>query len=60
MYIAGESYAGKYVPYIADAMVNKKDTEFYDVKGIMIYDPSVAEDVLLEDSELQYNSFLTH
>ncbi|PVH98259.1 alpha/beta-hydrolase [Periconia macrospinosa] len=49
VYIAGESYAGKYVPYIADAMVKKNDTEIYDVKGIMIYDPSIAEDVLLED-----------
>ncbi|CAI6333565.1 unnamed protein product [Periconia digitata] len=49
VYIAGESYAGKYVPYIADAMLNKEDPEFYDVKGILIYDPSVAEDVLLED-----------
>ncbi|OAK99268.1 carboxypeptidase cpdS precursor [Phaeosphaeriaceae sp. SRC1lsM3a] len=49
VYITGESYAGRYVPYIANAMVDKNDTEYYDVKGIMFYDPSVAEDVLLED-----------
>lgn len=26
VYIAGESYAGYYVPYIADAFLNSKDT----------------------------------
>jgi carboxypeptidase D len=26
VYITGESYAGYYVPYIADAMLNKNDT----------------------------------
>jgi carboxypeptidase D len=30
-------------------MLNENNTEFYDVKGVMIYDPSVAEDSLLED-----------
>ena len=27
VFITGESYAGYYVPYIADAMLNKNDTE---------------------------------
>ncbi|KAF2125792.1 carboxypeptidase cpdS precursor [Dothidotthia symphoricarpi CBS 119687] len=49
VYITGESYAGRYVPYIADAMLSKNDTEYYNAKGIMFYDPSVAEDALLED-----------
>ncbi|KAF2260498.1 carboxypeptidase cpdS precursor [Lojkania enalia] len=49
IYIAGESYAGKYIPYIADAALSKNDTEYYDVRGILIYDPSVASDALLED-----------
>ncbi|KAF2030682.1 carboxypeptidase cpdS precursor [Setomelanomma holmii] len=49
VYIAGESYAGRYVPYIADAMLQQNDTEFFDVKAIMVYDPSVNEDVILED-----------
>ncbi|KAF1833457.1 alpha/beta-hydrolase [Decorospora gaudefroyi] len=49
IYITGESYAGRYVPYIADAMLDAKDTCYYDVRGIMIYDPSIASDVLLED-----------
>ncbi|KAF2022386.1 carboxypeptidase cpdS precursor [Aaosphaeria arxii CBS 175.79] len=49
VFIAGESYAGKYIPYFADAMLEKNDTKYYDVKGIMVYDPSVASDALLED-----------
>ena len=40
IWITGESYAGMYVPYIADAMYKKKDTRNFNVKGIMIYDPS--------------------
>lgn len=38
VYIVGESYAGYYVPYIADAMLNKADEEYFDVKGITIYE----------------------
>jgi carboxypeptidase D len=49
VYIAGESYAGKYIPYFAEAMLESNDTEHFDVQGIMIYDPSVASDALLED-----------
>lgn len=49
VYITGESYAGRYVPFIANAMLDANDTSYYDVKGVMFYDPSVAEDVLLED-----------
>lgn len=49
VYITGESYAGRYVPYIADAMLQKNDSCYYDVKGVMFYDPSIASDVLLEE-----------
>lgn len=46
VYIAGESYAGMYVPYIASAALDKNDTTYYDVEGILIYDPSIAYDDL--------------
>lgn len=46
VYIAGESYAGMYVPYIASAMLDTNDTTYYDVNGIMVYDPSIAYDDL--------------
>lgn len=42
VYIAGESYAGYYVPYIADAMLNANDTTYYNFQASMIYDPSVT------------------
>ncbi|KAI9782639.1 MAG: hypothetical protein M1816_001753 [Peltula sp. TS41687] len=48
IYITGESYAGYYVPYIADAMLNANDTKYYDLQGTMIYDPSLASDEIQE------------
>jgi carboxypeptidase D len=48
VYIAGESYAGYYVPYIADAMFNANDTEYYNISSIMIYDPSLTYNVVQE------------
>lgn len=48
VYIAGESYAGYYVPYIADAMFKANDKEFYNISSILIYDPSLSHDVVQE------------
>ncbi|KAI1327188.1 alpha/beta-hydrolase [Xylariaceae sp. FL0255] len=42
VYITGESYAGAYVPYIASAMLDKNDTTYYDLSGIIIYDPVIG------------------
>ncbi|KAG0645168.1 putative serine carboxypeptidase [Hyphodiscus hymeniophilus] len=49
VFIAGESYAGYYVPYIADAMLNKNNTQYYDVEATMIYDPSTSYDAIQND-----------
>ncbi|KAI0836636.1 alpha/beta-hydrolase [Hypoxylon sp. FL0890] len=46
VYIAGESYAGAYCPYIASAMLDKNDTTYYNVSGMMIYDPVIGDDVV--------------
>ena len=48
IYIAGESYAGYYVTYIADAMYNKNDKKLFDPRGIMLYSPTIAEWVIQE------------
>jgi carboxypeptidase D len=48
VYITGESYAGYYVPYIADAMFNADDKEYYNISSIMIYDPSLNSDAIQE------------
>jgi carboxypeptidase D len=34
IYVTGESYAGRYVPYISAAFLDQKDPEYYDLKGI--------------------------
>lgn len=44
IYITGESYAGQYVPYIASAFLDTKDETNFNLKGIMIYDPSINND----------------
>jgi carboxypeptidase D len=33
IYVTGESYAGRYVPYIADAMLDQNDKCYFDVQG---------------------------
>ncbi|KAJ7135973.1 Alpha/Beta hydrolase protein [Mycena epipterygia] len=40
--VAGESYAGYYIPYIADAMLNANDTRFFNVDAAFSVDPIVG------------------
>jgi carboxypeptidase D len=47
IYIAGESYAGVYVPFIASQMLDAKDSNYFNVEGTMIYDPSINSDLVL-------------
>ncbi|CAK9785906.1 serine carboxypeptidase [Cutaneotrichosporon oleaginosum] len=42
IYVTGESYAGRYVPYIANAMLDANDTTHFDMSGILIYDPVIG------------------
>ncbi|TLD26157.1 carboxypeptidase D [Venturia nashicola] len=49
IYITGESYAGMFVPYIADAMFNSKDKEHFDVQGTMIYDGGINQDSIMQE-----------
>ncbi|CCU81548.1 cpdS/carboxypeptidase [Blumeria hordei DH14] len=58
IYITGESYAGYYVPYIADAFLNHNDTEYYNVQGTMIYDPSVTTSVV--DNQIPAVAFVDY
>lgn len=36
VYITGESYAGQYIPYIASNFLDRKDTKYYNLKGIQV------------------------
>ena len=39
IYLAGESYAGMYIPYIADAMFRAENSTYYGLEATMMYDP---------------------
>lgn len=47
VYLTGESYAGQYIPYIASYMLDQNNTDYYNVKGIQINDPSIGVDSVL-------------
>lgn len=53
-YITGESYAGMYCPYIAAAMLDQNDTAYFDISGLMIYDPSFQYDVASQVSTVPF------
>ncbi|KAI5776917.1 putative pheromone processing carboxypeptidase [Geopyxis carbonaria] len=46
IYVTGESYAGYYVPYIVSHMYERNNTDLFDPRGLMIYDPSLTYDVI--------------
>lgn len=43
IYVTGESYAGRYVPYVSAAMLDKNDTTHFDLSGALMYDPCIAQ-----------------
>ncbi|OAP63694.1 hypothetical protein AYL99_02921 [Fonsecaea erecta] len=49
VYITGESYAGQYIPYIASYMIDQNNTDYYNVAGIQINDPSIGLDSVLTE-----------
>ncbi|KAF4637912.1 hypothetical protein G7Y89_g178 [Cudoniella acicularis] len=42
IYVTGESYAGRYVPYISAAILDRNDTDHFDLKGALMYDPCIG------------------
>ncbi|MCJ1313735.1 hypothetical protein MMC25_007415 [Agyrium rufum] len=48
VYLAGESCAGRYIPYVAKQMLDANDTTYFNVSGIMIYSPALG------DSNIEY------
>ncbi|KAJ3175340.1 hypothetical protein HDU87_006290 [Geranomyces variabilis] len=43
IYIAGESYAGMYIPYIGDAMLASNAPTYFNLQGTLMYDPVIGE-----------------
>jgi len=64
IYVTGESYAGRYVPYISAAMLDQKDKEYYDLSGALAYDPCIgsfvytAEEAVTAPFVNEYNNVL--
>ncbi|KAH5737487.1 carboxypeptidase [Parastagonospora nodorum] len=48
-YITGESYAGYYVPYIADSFIQANDSKYWNLAGISINDPIIGDDTLQQE-----------
>lgn len=42
VFLTGESYAGQYIPYIASAMLKQDNETPFNVKGALLYDPSIG------------------
>ncbi|PMD29624.1 carboxypeptidase S3, penicillopeptidase S3, CPD-S3 [Hyaloscypha variabilis F] len=42
IYVTGESYTGRYVPYISAAMIDKHDRTYFDLAGALTYDPCIG------------------
>ena len=51
VYLTGESYAGFYVPYIADAFINQQDSVYYNLAGVAINDPIIGDSTLQQEGE---------
>ncbi|KZT23191.1 alpha/beta-hydrolase [Neolentinus lepideus HHB14362 ss-1] len=49
LYVTGESYAGYYVPYIANYIYNHPGDLDLSLKGIWISDPSLSYDIVQEE-----------
>ena len=51
VYLTGESYAGFYVPYIADAFINAMDKVYYNLAGVAINDPIIGDSTIQQEGE---------
>lgn len=49
VYVTGSSYSGMYSPYVASAMLDANDANYFDVSGMQIFDGYFAKDVLARD-----------
>lgn len=62
VYLTGESYAGMFVPYIANHFLEQEDDRYYNVKGIQINDPAMGPLPIMEQVfQVQYlNKYSSH
>ena len=48
-YLTGESYAGFYIPYIANAFLDQNETSTFNLGGIMLGDPIIGDGALQKE-----------
>ncbi|WYZ40887.1 hypothetical protein EsH8_IV_001228 [Colletotrichum jinshuiense] len=49
VFLAGSSYSGAYTPYIISAMLDAKDADHFDARGMMLFDPIISQLALGQD-----------
>lgn len=54
IYVTGESYAGRYVPYISAAMLDQNDTEYFNLSGALVYDPCIGDFNAIQEEYVTY------
>lgn len=57
-YITGESYAGIYIPYIGDAMIQSKQAADYNLSGALLFSPTLHEKPVNYQQEVVTKPFL--
>lgn len=57
VYITGSSYSGMYCPYIASAMLDANDTQYFDVRGMQVFDGLYSNEPISQD--IPVSSFAT-
>ncbi|KAG6358921.1 hypothetical protein INS49_012441 [Diaporthe citri] len=57
VYITGSSYSGMYCPYIASGMLDANDTQYFDVRGMQVFDGLYSNNPIPQD--IPVSSFAT-
>ncbi|KAM0814373.1 putative Carboxypeptidase [Seiridium cardinale] len=52
VYLAGESYAGRYISYIGTAMLDTNDTTYYNLQSTMFIDSLIADHQIQQDFDI--------
>ena len=60
IFVSGESYAGRYVPYISAAILDKQDTTNFDLRGAMVYDPCIGQFDYVQEQVPTYDFINEH
>jgi carboxypeptidase D len=54
IYVTGESYAGRYVPYISAEFLDRNDTDHFDLSGALMYDPCIGSWQYIQEEVTAY------